>query len=142
MTKDCKFHDPRGRGSCAGCDHTSHIVKMYFFKEILFSTLRHRSDKLSTMYIAMTTQEGFTKMINFMTPGAAFLVLRCGHISHIVKMHYFLTILFSLGFRQTKFIVMMAMEGSTKTVNFMTPGEARVLALGRACAHCKNALFL
>ena len=26
-----------------------------------------------------------TKIVNFMTPGAAFLVLECGHVGHIVK---------------------------------------------------------
>ena len=56
-----------------------------------------------------------------------------GHISHIVKMHYFFK---NLHFnsqaliRQTKYVVMMTKEGSTKIVNFMTP-EAGVLVLGR-----------
>ena len=31
-----------------------------------------------------------------MTPGAGVFVLGCGHISHIVKMHYFFKNLFSL----------------------------------------------
>ena len=35
------------------------------------------------------TKEGSTKIVNFMTPGAGVLVLGCGHISHIVKLHYF-----------------------------------------------------
>ena len=35
------------------------------------------------------TREGSTKIINFMTPRAGFLVLGFGHIRHIVKMHYF-----------------------------------------------------
>ena len=42
-----------------------------------------------TMYIVMITKEGSTKIVNFMTPGAGVLVLGCGHISHIVKMHNF-----------------------------------------------------
>ena len=70
-----------------------------------------------------------------MTLGAGVLVLRCGHISHIVivKMHYFLKNLLVYShekIRQTKYIVMMTKEGSTKIVNFMTPG-AGILMLGR-----------
>ena len=34
------------------------------------------------------------KIINFMTPGAGVLVLGRGHISHIVKIHYFFKIFF------------------------------------------------
>ena len=37
----------------------------------------------------MMAKEGSTKIVNLMSPGAWVLVLRCGHISHIVKMHYF-----------------------------------------------------
>ena len=37
----------------------------------------------------MMTTERSTKIVNFMTPGAGVLVLGGGHISHIVKMHYF-----------------------------------------------------
>ena len=36
----------------------------------------------------MMIKEGYTKIVTFMTPGAGVLVLECGHISHIVKMHY------------------------------------------------------
>ena len=49
------------------------------------------------------------------------------------KLMYFLkNLLLYLGawFRQTKYIVLITKEGSTKIVNFMTPG-ARVLMLGR-----------
>ena len=42
-----------------------------------------------TKYVVMMTKEGSTKILNFMTPGAGVLVLGRGHISHIVKMHYF-----------------------------------------------------
>ena len=38
----------------------------------------------------MMTKEGSIKIVTFMTPGAGVLVLGCGHISHIVKMHYFI----------------------------------------------------
>ena len=67
-----------------------------------------------------------------MTPGAGVLVLGCGHISHLMKIHYFFTnlLLYSgAQIRQTKYIVMMTKEGSTKIVTFMTPG-AGVLVLG------------
>ena len=36
----------------------------------------------------MMTKEGSTETVNFMTPGTGVLALGCGHISHIVKMHY------------------------------------------------------
>ena len=67
----------------------------------------------------MMTKEGSTKIVNFMTPRAGVLVLRCGHISHIVKMHYFLKNLHlnsNAYIRQTKYIVIMTKEGSTKIV--------------------------
>ena len=41
------------------------------------------------MCIVMMTKEGSTKIVNFLTLGAGALVLECGHISHIVEMHYF-----------------------------------------------------
>ena len=69
-----------------------------------------------------------------MTPGAGVLVLGCGRISHIVKMHYFFkNLLFNSQAltRQTKYVVMMTKKGSTQIVYFMTPGEG-VLALGYA----------
>ena len=50
-----------------------------------------------------------------------------------VKLTYFLKILLLYSrawFRQTKYIALMRKEGSTKTVNFMTPW-AGVLVLGR-----------
>ena len=45
--------------------------------------------KTKFMYIVMMTKEGSTKIVNFMTPGAGVLALGRGHISHIVKIHYF-----------------------------------------------------
>ena len=36
----------------------------------------------------MITQEGSTKIVNFMTPRAGVLVLGCGYMNHIVKIHY------------------------------------------------------
>ena len=57
-----------------------------------------------------------------MTPEAGVLVLGRGHISHIVKMHYFFNkpFFFTLPWiRQTKYIAMMTKEGCTKIVNFI-----------------------
>ena len=82
----------------------------------------------------MMTKEGSTKIVNFMTCGAGVLVLGRGYISHIVKLHYFFKniLLYSKALiRQTKYLVMMTKEGSTKIVNFMTP-MAQVLMLGVA----------
>ena len=81
------------------------------------------------------TKEGSTKIVNFMTSRAGVLLLGCDHISHIVKMHYFFKnlLLYSHAYiRQTKYIVVMTKEGSTKIVNFMTPG-AGAFVLG--CGH-------
>ena len=86
-----------------------------------------------TKHVVMMNKKGSTKIVNFMTPMAGVLVLGCGHISHIEKMHYFFKNLLLNSqalIRQTKYVVMMTKEGSTKIVNFMTPG-AGVLVLGR-----------
>ena len=67
----------------------------------------------------MMTKEGSTKTVFFMTPRAGVLVLGRGHISHIVKMHYFFKnlLLYSQALiRQTKYIVMMVKEGFTKII--------------------------
>ena len=72
------------------------------------------------------TKEGSTKIVYFMTPRARVLALGCGRISHIVKMHYFFKnlLLYSQAWiRQTKYIVMMTIEGSNKIVTFMTLGQ-------------------
>ena len=74
----------------------------------------------------MMTKEGSKKIENFMTPGAGVLVQGREHISHIVKMHYFFKNLLLNSqalIRQTKYVVMMTKEGSTKIINFMTPGQ-------------------
>ena len=94
----------------------------------------------------MLTKEGSTKIVNFMTLGAGVLVLGCGHISHLMKIHYFFTnlLLYSgAWFRQTKCIVMMTKEGSTKIVNFMTPGAGVLVArVWPYKSYSENALFL
>ena len=43
----------------------------------------------------MMTKEGSTKIVNFMTPWTGVLVLGRGHISHTVKLYYFVKIFFS-----------------------------------------------
>ena len=69
-----------------GRGHISHTVNMqYFFKNLLlFSQAKIKQTK----YIVMMNKEGSSKIVTFMTPRAEVLVLGCGHISHIVKMHY------------------------------------------------------
>ena len=62
------------------------VKLMYFFKNLL---LYSQALIRQTKYVVMMTIEGSTKIVNFMTPGVGVLVLGRGHISHIVKMHYF-----------------------------------------------------
>ena len=84
----------------------------------------------------MMNKKGSTKIVNFMTPRAGVLVLGCGHISHLVKMHS------SSYIRQTKYKVMMTKEVSTQIVNSMTP-LAGVLMLGRGhISHKVNMYYL
>ena len=82
------------------------------------------------MYIVIIIKEGSTKFVTFKTPEAGVLVLRRGHISHVVKMHYSFKnlLLYSQAvIRQSKYmymyIVIMTKEGSTELVNLMTPGH-------------------
>ena len=60
---------------------------MYFLKKnlLLYSGVWFRQTKC----IGMIIKDGYTKIVNFMTPGEGVLLLGRGHISHIVKMHYF-----------------------------------------------------
>ena len=71
------------------------------------------------------TKEGSTKIVNFMNPGTGVIVLGRGHISHIVKLHYFFNnlLLYTPRHRSNKVytIVIMTEEGSIKKRNFMTP---------------------
>ena len=116
-----------------GRGHIRQTVKMhYFFNNLLLYT---QAQIRQSKYVVMMTKEVSTKIINFMTPGAEFLVLGRGHIRQTVKMHYFFKnrLFYSQAqIRQTKYLVMMTKEGSTKIVNFMTHG-AGVLVLG--CGH-------
>ena len=45
---------------------------------------------VTTKDMVMMTNVGSTKFVNFMTPWVVVPVLRCGHISHLMKMHFFL----------------------------------------------------
>ena len=62
-------------------------VKLTYFLKILL--LYSRAWFRQTKYIVMMTKEGSTKIVNLMTSGSGVFVKRHGHISHIVKMHYF-----------------------------------------------------
>ena len=85
-------------------------------------------------------KEGY-QYINYKTPGVEVLVLGRGHASHIVKINgIFKNLLYSqVWIRQTKYIVIMTKEGSTKILNFMTPG-AGVLVQGLGKSYSENAL--
>ena len=59
---------------------------MFFLKNLLVYS---GAWSIQTKCIVIMAQEGSTKGVNLMTPGAGVLVQGRGHISHIVKMHYF-----------------------------------------------------
>ena len=131
-TKIVTFMTPRAGVLALGRGHISHIMEMHFSykNHLLYSQAQIKQTK----HIVMMTKEGSTKIVNFMTPGSGVLVLGRGHISHIVKLHYFFKnlLLYSQAqIRQTQYKVMMIKEGSTKIVNFMTP-RAGVLMLAMA----------
>ena len=66
----------------------------------------------------MMTEEGSNKIINFMIPGEGVLVLRCGHLSYIVKRNNFFKnhLPYSRAqIRQTEGVVIMLKEGFTIT---------------------------
>ena len=68
------------------------------------------------------------------------LMLWRGHISHIIKMHYFFNNLHLYSrawFKQTRCIVIMTKEESIKIINFMTP---RIGVLGLRCEHLSQML--
>ena len=98
---------------------------MYFLKNLfLYSQALIRQTK----YVVMMTKEGSTKIVNFITPGAGVLLLGRGHISHIVKMHYFFkNLLYTQAYiRQTKYVVMMTKEGSTKVIKVLVLGHGHI----------------
>ena len=87
------FMTPRAGVLVLGCDHLSHIVKMYYFFKN--SLLYSHAYIVQTKYMVMMTKEGCTKIVTFMTPGARVLALGCGRISFIVKYIISVKIFFS-----------------------------------------------
>ena len=59
---------------------------VYFYKNLL---LHSGAWFRQTKSIVMMTKDRSTKIQNFMTPGAGFLILGHGNISEIQGMHYF-----------------------------------------------------
>ena len=79
----------------------------FIFFKIIFSTPEYGSDKQA---YSKDDQGMVYQIVNFLTHGAGVLMLGCGHISHIVKMHNFLENLFLCScpwIRQNKFMVIM-----------------------------------
>ena len=106
-TKIVNFITPRTGFFVLGRFIISQIVKMQsFFKS--YSLLPGIGRQIK--YVVMITKEGFTKIVNFMTPAAGVLILQGLYLKF-------------------KYVVMMTMEGSSKIVNFMTP-RTGVLVLG------------
>ena len=125
-----------------GYGHISYIVKMHYF--LKYFLIISQAKIKQTKYIVMMTKEGYTKIVNVMIPGTGVFMLGCGHISHIVKMHYFFkNLLFNSQalIRQTKYVVMMTKEGSIKIVNFQTC-RAGVLIIGRGHISSENEFCL
>ena len=68
-TKIVNFITPGAGDLVLGRDHINHRVKMhYFFNNHLYSRALIRQTK----YVVMMTKEGYTKIVNLMTPGAGF----------------------------------------------------------------------
>ena len=77
----------------------------------------------------MMTDEGYTKIVNFMTPGAGVLVLRRGHIIHIIKVYQLLSTP-ELRSDKLSYLLMMTRDGSTKisgnrAVDILNPKATR-----------------
>ena len=92
----------------------------------------------------MMTKEGFTKIVNFMTPGVGVFVLGRGHINHTVKYIISLKIFFQLpGINQTNQACSNHDQGRVyQNCKFHNPWVG-VLVLGRGhISHNETALFL
>ena len=63
-------------------------MNMYFYKNLLLYSGAYIWFR-QTKYIVMMFKDRSTKIENFMTPGTWVLLLGRGHISHVLKMHYF-----------------------------------------------------
>ena len=67
-----------------------------------------------------------------MTPGVGVLVLRCGHISYKVKIHYFFEnlLLYSQAqIIQTEGILMLSKEGCIQVLNLMIPRAGAIYVI-------------
>ena len=131
-TKIINFMNPWPGFFLLGHGHISHIVKLEYFlwNLLLYSGAWFRQTKC----VVIMTKKGSTKIVNFMIPREGVHVQGHGHISYIVKWHYFfknLLLYFKAQPRQTDGLVMMSKEGSTNIINFMTP-RAGILVLGVA----------
>ena len=84
--QNCNFHDPPSKGSCARAWPNMSMEMQFSHKNHL---LYFQALIKGIKYIVTMTKKGSTKIVNFMTPGAGVFVLGRGHISHLVKMHYF-----------------------------------------------------
>ena len=91
---NCKFHIPRGMGSCAWA--WSHFKSFYenvlllYKSSFLLGGKNTCTDQTNWEYSNMTKERSSsTKIVDFITPGPGVFVLGHGQISHSVKMQYF-----------------------------------------------------
>ena len=79
LTKNCKFHDPRGRGSCARvCPYKSNRENTLF---LLKSSIPPCIDQTNGLY-SNDAQGKVYHNCKFHDTGAGVLMLGRGHISH------------------------------------------------------------
>ena len=67
------------------------------------------------------TKEESTKVVNFMTPWIWVVLLRCGHIGHLVKLHFFFSSCKHWGMDQTNFYMVMKTKEGLKNYKFYEP---------------------
>ena len=68
----------------------------------------------------MMTEDRKSKIVNFIASDVGVLKLRCGHISSLVKIHYFFKsplLYFLAQIRQTMCVIIINKKGSTLIVN-------------------------
>lgn len=75
-----------------GCGHVNHTVQIhYFFKKSFYLLLGINAfHRIIMMWV-------YINDCNFMTPRVVVLVLKRGHISHVIKVYFLLKILSTLG---------------------------------------------
>ena len=83
--QNCKIHDRWGSFLCQGVAIEVISWKCIISLIIFLSTPRHRLDKLSIY----DDHRRVYQNCKFMTRGTWVFVLGCGHVSHLVKRHYF-----------------------------------------------------